>query len=402
MLQLNLESVQRAYEGVAELSNEALYQRLVDMGVISNELLNKKNKTGKSGTLHSPSKRKIRWMQQTLKQAGIIEPVEGKRGIWSTAGNDPDLDGCLNVNPCDIQVLGFRTDLGMSIWGDSRKIADKIDQPIQLCISSLPYPLQNPRAYGNKRGSEYIDFVLSIVEPITRGLADGGSIVLNFSNNIFTKGRPSRSTYLERLTIALEDDLGLELMDRIVWHNPNQMPTPTYWCTSKKHPYHLKSAYEPLLWFTNNASKIKANNRTILRPNSAAMENLYRSGGESRITNYGDGAHSLHERSFKMETEGTLQGNVISIPNSCSDSRKSHKIAKGLGLPTHGAMFPTSLPSLLIEWLSEQGDLIFDPCSGSGKVALAAERLKRKWVCVDRVAEYIQLQRSLFMAHNFL
>lgn len=395
-MQLNIEGIKRAYESVAELSNEELYSKMVEYGLVTEESLSKKAKTGKLGALHSKQKRKVRWMQQTLKHAGVIEPVQGKRGVWAKSVSDAELDKNLSVSPMDIKVLGFNTDLGISIWGDSRSISGAIDQPIQLCISSLPYPLQNPRAYGNKQGKEYIDYVLSIIEPVVVGLADGGSLILNFSNDIFEQGRPSRSTYLERLTIAFEDELGLELMDRIIWHNPNKIPSPTYWCTSKKHPYHLKSAYEPFLWLTNNAKKVTANNRNILRPNTKEMNKLYDAGGEKRITNYGDGAHFLHENSFSNKTDGTLQGNVITMSNACNDSRKVHKIAKALGIQTHGAMFPTSLPDLFIKWLTKPGELVIDPCAGTAKVGLAAERLNRKWVCVEKVADYMQLQRALF------
>ena len=37
---------------------------------------------GKSGHLHSPLKRQCRWWQQSLKQLGLLEKVEGARGLW--------------------------------------------------------------------------------------------------------------------------------------------------------------------------------------------------------------------------------------------------------------------------------------------------------------------------------
>lgn len=44
-------------------------------------------------------------------------------------------------------------------------------------------------------------------------------MALNVTQDSFNPCRPSRSLYLERLTLALCDKLGLELMDRLNWVN---------------------------------------------------------------------------------------------------------------------------------------------------------------------------------------
>lgn len=261
--------------------------------------------------------------------------------------------------------------------------------------------MQNPRRYDTKRTeSDYITFILSVLEPITRQLAEGGSVVLNLSNDVFKKGSPSRSTYLERLTLALEDELGLQLMDRIAWSNPNKPPSPTLWAC--RRPTQLKSGYEPILFFSNNPLASKANNRNILLPNSERMTSLYRAGGENREVTYGDGAYSLSQNSYSKETLGTLQSNVLKISGNCKDTRLVNKIAPLLGLSRHGAMYPSALPELLIRWLTEEGQLIVDPFAGSNKTGLMAEKLNRMWISIERVADYIQLSRALFSAKGYL
>ena len=79
-----------------------------------------------------------------------------------------------------------------------------------LLITSPPYPLKTPRAYGNEIDSKaYITFIVESLEPLVAKLCKGGNIVLNLSQDIFETNSPARSDYLERLVITLKDELGL-------------------------------------------------------------------------------------------------------------------------------------------------------------------------------------------------
>jgi DNA modification methylase len=49
----------------------------------------------------------------------------------------------------------------------------------------------------------------------------------------------------------------------------------------------------------------------------------------------------------------------------------------------HGAQFPLALPGRCIALSSDPGDLVLDPFMGSGTTALAAERLRRRWLGVE-------------------
>jgi DNA modification methylase len=59
----------------------------------------------------------------------------------------------------------------------------------------------------------------------------------------------------------------------------------------------------------------------------------------------------------------------------------------------HGAEFPLALPARCIALSSREGDLICDPFLGSGTSALAARRLKRRFIGFDISKEYIELVR---------
>jgi hypothetical protein len=74
--------------------------------------------------------------------------------------------------------------------------------------------LAKSRAYSNPTQSEIVKYIVGILEPIIEKLADTGSLAINVSNDIFLPNSPARSTYVERLTITLED-MGLGLIDRL-------------------------------------------------------------------------------------------------------------------------------------------------------------------------------------------
>lgn len=56
----------------------------------------------------------------------------------------------------------------------------------------------------------------------------------------------------------------------------------------------------------------------------------------------------------------------------------------------HGAQFPLALPGRCIALSSDPGDLVLDPFMGSGTTALAAERLKRRWLGIEVSSTYLE------------
>ena len=370
------------------LSNAELYQVIAKKTDLN---LSEKAPIGQKGEYHSPLKRKVRWFQQTLKQMGIIERVEGERGIWQLTERQGKK---LHKAASGVKLVAFSTELGVAIWGSNRDIFTGQNEPIALCISSLPYPLRVARQYGNPDQRVYTDFILRSLEPFVRSLLPGGSIVLNLGNDIFEQGSPSRSIYLERLIIALHDELGLKLMDRTQWVNYSKPPSPTYWACVNR--YQLSAAYEPIYWFTNDPSKVRSDNRRVLEPHTPEQIKLMANGGANRSAVYGDGAYRLREHSFGNVTSGKIPRNVMEKGHVCADSKAFRAAAKELNLPCHGAMFPSTIPEFWIKFLTEPGELVVGPFSGSGKVGLKADQLGRRWIISEWILEYIRVSAELF------
>nr|WP_245180422.1 DNA methyltransferase [Cupriavidus sp. LEh25] len=232
------------------------------------------------------------------------------------------------------------------------------------------------------------------LEPIVAGLVPGGSIVLNVSNDIVEPRSPARSLYIERLTLALHDRLGLSLMGRVPWVNYSKPPGPTRWaCVDRVQ---LASAYEPVLWFTNDPSCVRADNRQLLEAHTARHRQLMAAGGEARNAVYGDGAYRIRASAFGNQTAGRLPRNVIERGHNCADTRAYRRAAQSLGLPTHGAMQPTDIPDFFTRFLSRPGDLVVDPFGGTIRTGLAAERLGRRWIATAWILQYVRGAAELF------
>jgi DNA modification methylase len=375
-----------AASDASALPNAALYERVANrLGIPAHER-QRKEPIGRSGQQHATFARKVRWQQQTAKALGLIERVEGVRGAWQLAARHRK---GLHEAGQGTRLIAFSTDLGIAIWARCESVLRGLDQPITLCVTSPPYFLARPRQYGNPADEQaYIDLICRAMEPIVEHLAPGGSICLNVANDVFMSGSPARSLYLERLTLTLADRFGLSLMDRLVWHNPSRPPGPTRWACVER--VQLIGTYEPILWFTNDPTRVSADNRRVLREHTRRHVELMRSGGEQRTAVYGDGAHRLREGAFGRQTEGRIPRNVLVHGHRCRDSDQYRRDAAALGLPVHGAQQPIAIPEFLIRFLSQAGDLIVDPFGGVAKAGMAAERQGRRWIVVEAMLEYLQ------------
>jgi len=388
-----LEDIANLYRSNPEkpLTNAQLYDLVSSKLGVATDAIKATSPVGESGQQHSLVRRSVRFGQQTLKQMGIIERCSGERGVWRLTEKAKRE---LNAAKPGVKMLGFRTDLGLAIWGPSGDIFKRLNVPVTLAFSSPPFCLSKPRAYGNPSEREYVDYICETLKPVIEALSDEGSLVLNVTNDIFVPGSPARSTYVERLTLEICDRFGLHLMDRLIWQNPSKAPGPMAWASGTRQQ--LNVGYEPVIWFAKDAKVCKSNNRRVLQPHSERNLKLIRNGGEQRHTNYGDGAYRLRPGSFSNPTAGTIPRNVITRGHRCSYGSQHRKIANELGLPAHGAPMPYSIPAFLIEFLSEPGDLVIDPWAGRNTTSLAAELLGRAWMSGELMLQHIRTGAELF------
>lgn len=316
---------------------------------------------------------------------GLIERIG--RGQWQITREGRQRLPVRKINKGHV-MLAFSTPLGVALWADCASAFARNEEPISLCLTSPPYPLARPRNYGNPSEQAFVDFLCQALEPVVRGLAPGGSLVLNLSNDIFLPGSPARSLYRERLVLAMADRFGLCKMDEHPWVNRSKPPGPVQWASLKRSQ--LNVAWEPIYWFTNDPHKVRSNNQRILEPHSPRHQELLARGGEQRNCSHSDGAYQLRAgRSFANPTKGRIPKNVLEMGHRCASQQLYKKLAMAAGLPAHGAPFPLRLAEFYIRFLTTEGDLVVDPFGGSLTVALAAEMLGRHWIASDIIWEYL-------------
>ncbi|MGJ7523259.1 DNA methyltransferase [Variovorax sp. LT1P1] len=353
--------------------NADLYRRL---GLVGGERV----PVGASGEKHNLDHRKLRWQQQTLRALGLIERVPGKRGAWRLKPRE-------ELTPAEpgVKLLAFSTTLGLGLWARCEDIFSSIDEPIHLCLTSPPYPLQTARAYGGPTESQFVDFICKALEPIVRNMARGASLCLNIGNDVFKSKSPARSMYVERTVLAMHDKLGLELMDRLIFES-NKPPGPTWWACRQRNQ--LVGTYEHVLWFCNDPVNTFADNRRVLQPHTDAQKALIARGGERGRRESGDGAFRIRPGSFGGETAGRIPRNVLNFAVGGALRAAHRKELKELGLPLHGAPMPLGLASFLVKFLTTPGQLVVDPFAGDFTTPLAAEQEGCRWIASELMGEH--------------
>lgn len=387
------DAVLRAYVSAphAPLSNRTLYKALEKDIPDPSVSFRPRARPHTSPSPINLATRAIRWSQQSLKRAGILERLPGKRGLWTLSER---VKQELHQARPTITLLAFSTDLGLAIWGSHHEVFSRLTLPITLCVTSPPYPLRRARAYGNPPVTDYVDFICQALEPIIRQLVPGGSLCLNLGNDIFEAGSPARTLYRERTLIALCERYNLAPMDTLIWVNPTRPPCPVQWAS--KNRIQLNATWEAVLWLTNDPHRVHADNRRVLLPHTPRHHRLLAQGGEHRRTTYADGAHQLRPNSFANPTAGRIPRNVLTIPHDCPETRAYRRHAAQLGMPAHGAIMPIALARFLIQYLSRPGDWIVDPFSGRATVGQACQELDRRFVCSEIIYEYLRVGAESF------
>lgn len=372
-------------------TNAKLYEALAANGRLSAEEIEHKVPVGEAAVPFSLVKRRIRWYQQTLREKGVLERVPGQRGTWRLAERDKN---DLTKAPPSVVMIAFSTDLGVALWGSCLDTFGAMTESIAVCITSPPYPLAKPRAYGNPSQDHWVDWLCRQLEPIVKRLLTGGSIAVNLSNDVFVPGLPSRSLYREKFVIAMAERLGMHKMDELVWDNPSKPPGPFQWASRQR--MQLNAGYEPVLVFCNDPIRSFADNRRVYEPHTDTHQRLIAAGGERRRRSNSDGSYIVVPGAYGNRTPGRIPKNVLRYGTSCSDQRQVRRMAQAAGLPTHGASMPLALAVFLVKYLSRPGDLVVDPFGGTMTTAKACQLLDRLWMSSELVAEYAMAGRFRF------
>ncbi|HKB05136.1 MAG TPA: site-specific DNA-methyltransferase [Gemmataceae bacterium] len=288
-------------------------------------------------------------------------------------------------------------------WGDAY-LADSLtvlralpDDSVNAVITSPPYALHFKKEYGNAEKRDYVEWFLPFAREIMRVLAPDGSFVLNIGGS-YNPGVPTRSLYHFKVLITLVEQVGFHLAQECFWFNPAKMPMPAEWVTVRR--IRVKDAVE-YVWWLGKTAWPKADNRTVLKPYSKDMERLARRGIRRTVRPSG---HNIKPSFSGLAPGGSIPPNVLEdelptdwlkVGNNAANDTYTER-CKATGIKIHPARFPAALPEFFLRLLTQEGDIVLDPFAGSNTTGAVAERLGRRWIAVEAVAEYLEASRIRF------
>jgi hypothetical protein len=311
----------------------------------------------------------------------------------------------LSMLPKD--CAAYKRNGGIYFIGDSSHLLASKDfsalkGKVNLILTSPPFPLNNKKSYGNLTGEKYLEWFTSLAPVFSDLLTEDGSIVLEIGN-AWESGRPVQSLlHLESLLgFVRHKDAGLRLIQQFVCYNPSRLPSPAQWVTVNR--IRTVDSFTHVWWLAKTDYP-KADNSKVLRPYSKSMKSLLKRG--SYNTGKRPSEHVIREKSFLNDHGGSIAHNLfemdtlnpereVRLPNVFSMANSAskdyfHRECKKRGITPHPARMPLGLASFFIEFLTDKGDLVLDPFTGSNTTGYSAAVAGRHWVGIDTQDTYVQ------------
>jgi site-specific DNA-methyltransferase (cytosine-N4-specific) len=119
--------------------------------------------------------------------------------------------------------------------------------------------------------------------------------------------------------------------------------------------------------------------------------------------------HDVKAGAFARDHGGSIPPNVFELepldpnrtprlPNAFSFANTASadaftKACKNAGVVPHPARMPIGLANFFVEFLTAEGELVFDPFGGSNTTGFAAETAGRKWISVEADVDFAEQAR---------
>ncbi|HLP51359.1 MAG TPA: site-specific DNA-methyltransferase [Chitinophagales bacterium] len=275
-----------------------------------------------------------------------------------------------------------KTKLGEAFLGDSLELMKNVDKDsVDLILTSPPFALTSKKEYGNETEDKYNDWFLKFAVEFKRILKPEGSLVIDLGG-AYLPGKPVRSIYQYELLVRLVKELKFNLAQEFFHYNPARLPAPAEWVNVRR--IRVKDSVN-LVWWLSKSDYPKANNKNVLKEYSPAMKKLLVNGYKAKMRPSG---HNI-TGNFNKEYEGSIPPNLLELGNNDSNSTYMLK-CKENGIKPHPAKFPKRFAEFFIKFLTDEGDLVFDPFAGSNTTGKAAEELNRKWLAMEVDQEYLK------------
>jgi DNA modification methylase len=286
----------------------------------------------------------------------------------------------------------YTTNLGQAWCGDAVDVlsAEIADESVDLIVTSPPFALLRPKAYGNESQEGYVNWFHPFSVEMWRVLKPTGSVVIDLGS-AWESGVPVKSLYAFELLIHLcrRPAARFYLAQDFYWYNPARLPTPAAWVTVER--VRAKDAVN-YVWWVSKSQHPKADNTRVVRDYTASMKKLLETGKYNRGPR--PSGHVVRE-GFTRDRGGAIPPNLLAISNTGNDKAYT-EACKAAGSKPHPARFPADLPRFFVEMLTDPEDLVVDPFAGSNVTGFVAEQLGRRWFSVDIDRDYVTNSLSRF------
>ncbi len=249
-----------------------------------------------------------------------------------------------------------------AILGDCRSVLPEFPpDSVQLIFTSPPYFNAKPECAEYVDYPSYLEFLGEVFAACHSVLAEGRFLIVNVSPVLVR--RTSRSTASKRLPIPFDlhpvlDRIGFEFIDDIIWRKP-----------------------EGAGWHLGRGRRFAADRQPLQYKPVTVTENVlvYRKKTDRLID------WNLRNHPHPAAVENSLILGEYDKTNVWDITPSNHK--------AHPAVFPDELVNKVIRYYSFEGDSVLDPFAGTGTVGRVARAMGRRFVLVEKRADYFETMR---------
>jgi DNA modification methylase len=257
------------------------------------------------------------------------------------------------------------------LLGDVRdRLADIESGSVRCVVTSPPYWGLRDYGHDGQIGLEqtpdgYVAELVAVFREVRRVLADDGTVWLNLGDS-YALGKQLGGVPW-RVAFALQAD-GWWLRQDIIWHKPNPMPESVTDRCTKAHEYVFLLSKSARYYFDAEVMREPQITKQTARYKGTSAQDGYNAASgnhRDKSGSYGDG-ETRNRRSVWTITTKPFRG-------------------------AHFAVMPEALAEPCVLAGSAPGDLVLDPFTGSGTVAVVALRHDRRFVGVELNPEYLTI-----------
>jgi len=240
------------------------------------------------------------------------------------------------------------------ICGDCLEVMKTFpDKSIDMVLTSPPY--DNLRTYKG-----YTFNFEGIAQEIYRVLKDGGVCVWVVGDATI-KGSETGTSFRQALYFK---EIGFNLHDTMIWKKTNPIPL-----THNRYEQH----FEYMLVFSKGSPKT-FNPIKIPCATKGQIRNRKKSNKE-------EGSAVRNRDEVTITKDKKIKGNVWEMPVSNTKFN-------------HPAIFPEQLAQDHILSWSNEGDIILDPFAGSGTTCMAAKKIGRDFIGIEKEPDYVAIAEA--------